>query len=304
MMFARIFNQALITAELAPDGPVLIKEGGVSLDPAAPEMAFVRTWRGGRATVYLPGSSLKGVLRAHGERLLATALGPDAAEDPFQFDLPRRQAAREARKPEGTPAVYRRSCEADRLFGSTEIASRFRIADAYPTAATLDAANRTEVRYEVQVDRPSQAGKNPRELEGVTDGRFALSATLENFELWMLALVLQSLDDLEAGLLQIGHGKSRGRGAVKLFEPSVSLRWLGRRPERLQGTGASAPLREGYGLSPKDSVEPPPGAKAEEAGLFAGYRFTGWPVVRGLRDALAPAWLDLVERSGRNGDGA
>lgn len=302
-MFARIYNQALITAELAPDGPVLIKEGGVSLDPAAPEMAFVRTLRAGRATVYLPGSSLKGVLRAQGERLLATALGPQAAEDPFQFDSPRRKVAREARKERGTAAVYRESCEADRLFGSTELAGRLRVADAYPTDGTLDAANRTEVRHEVAIERATQAGKNPREFEAVVAGRFALQATIENFELWMLTLVLQVLEDLEGGLLQIGHGKSRGRGAVKVLGPAVTLRWLGARPPELRGTGCDEALRAGYGLSPNDKATLPAGAEEETAGLFAGYRFEEWEGVRRLRDAVAPSWHELVHRNGRNGHG-
>lgn len=304
-MFARIYNQALITAELAPDGPLLVKEGGVSLDPAAPEMAFVRTQRNGRPTVYLPGSSLKGVLRAHGERLLATALGPQAAEDPFQFESPRRKVARQARKDRDTAAVYRESCEADRLFGSTELAGRFRVADAYPTEATFDAANRTEVRYEVQVERATQAGKHPREFEAVTGGRFTLRATLENFELWMVALVLQALDDLDAGLLQVGHGKSRGRGAVRVLEPIVTLRWLGNLPPELRGTGYSDELRPAYGLSANDEASLPSGAVEETSGLFAGYRFGGWLLARALRDAMAPAWRDLAQRvAGSNGHGA
>src|SRR5690606_22550240 len=136
--------------------------------------AFVRTIHGGEPTVYLPGSSLKGVVRAHAERLLATEIGEAAAEDPFD-DGPRRERAKAARRADqpDRPAVYRASCEADRLFGSTEVAGRFRIADALPTPETLATANRTEIRFSVAIDRAKQSVRHgPFDQEAVTGGRF------------------------------------------------------------------------------------------------------------------------------------
>lgn len=302
-MFRKLYNRALFEASIEPDGPILIVEGGTSLDPTAPDLAFVRTWRGSASTVYLPGSSLKGVVRSHAERLLATELTEGAAEDPFE-DGARRGQAKKARGayPPDRPAVFKASCESDRVFGSTEIAGRFRISDALPASdESAAAANRTEIRYGVSIDRAKQSVRHgPFEQEAVTGGAFRLRAVMENFELWMLALVLQVLRDLDEGFVQIGHAKTRGFGTVRLSEPSLRLLWPGPRPAKIQGAGAretSSERRTAYGLTEGDQVARPPAAVDDSAGLFSGYRFTGWEPLGGLLDLLVSGpWKNHVER--------
>lgn len=291
-MFRKLYNQALLTGTLVPDGPLLVVQGGVAHDPSAPDLAFVRTVRAGRSTVYLPGSSLKGALRAYAERLLATYVGVAAAEDPFRQEAsPRRQAAAAAREKGSTPEVFRLSCEADRLFGSTEIAGRLRVSDALPPPAEEAAANRTEVRYGVAIDRAKQSVKaGPFEQEAVTQGSFALQVTLENFDLWMLSLLLQCLADLHAGLIPLGHGKTRGFGTVRLDSPKLVLRWPGRAPAELRGAGACEPdeeVRHAYGLSGDDRALLPAGGATAAFGLFSGYGYDGWPGLEAVLGALA-----------------
>jgi CRISPR-associated protein Csm3 len=307
-MFRKLYNRALFEAEIEPDGPVLIVEGGgkggLSLDPTAPDLGFVRTWHRGESTVYLPGSSLKGVIRSHAERLLATEIGEAAAEDPFEAG-PRRAEAKRARSAEtpDRPAVFRASAESDRIFGSTEIAGRFRIADALPSSVESSAlANRTEIRYGVGIDRAKQSARRGAlfEQEAVTGGRFRLRAVLENFELWMLALALQTFRDVEDGFVQIGHAKTRGFGTIRLREPALRLLWPGERPARLQGAGAreaSEEKRTAYGLSPGDEEDVPAGAEQDSAGLFSGYRLVGWDALDGLLGVLvAGPWRRHVAR--------
>ena len=67
-----------LEVKIIPDGPILVKspqEGTV--DPAVPDMSFVRTRSpvSGHSglTVYLPGSSLKGVLRSPWDFVLKSA---------------------------------------------------------------------------------------------------------------------------------------------------------------------------------------------------------------------------------------
>lgn len=305
-MFRKLYNQALLTGRLEPDGPLLVVQGGAAVDPMAPDLAFVRTSHNGRSTVYLPGSSLKGVLRAHAERILATEIGEPAAEDPFDFRSARRTAASDARRRDtsDTPAVYRLSCEADRLFGSTQIAGRLRIGDALPAEGTAEAANRTEIRYGVAINRAKQSVQvGPFEQEAVTSGAFEVRATLENFELWMLSLLLQALRDLHEGLVQVGHAKSRGFGTVRLRDPVLVLRWPGEAPARLEGAGArepSADVRKRYRLEEGDAVEPPAGGEPITEGLFSGRRYAGWPSIDAVLQALAGApWRRFVA-SGRH----
>jgi len=306
-MFRKLYNQAIFSGSLRPDGPLLVVQGGASLDPLAPDLAFVRTMRDGEPTVYLPGSSLKGVLRAQGERLLATAIGDSAAEEPFNFKAPRRQEAqREHERKDGkTAAVYALSCEADRLFGSTQIAGRLRIGDAHPaTPEAATAANRTEVRYGVAISRAKQSVQvGPFEQEAVTGGSFGFRATLENFELWMLSLMLQVFRDLHEGLVQVGHSKSRGFGTVLVDEPSLRLRWPGTPPARLEGVGAresSAAVRHAYALDAEDWVELPARSSVEREGLFGAYRYQGWEEVDRVQDLLATGpWPRFVARARR-----
>lgn len=304
-MFRKLYNRALFEGVLEPDGPLLIVQGGLSLDPTAPDLAFVRTRNRGAETVYLPGSSLKGVVRAHAERLLATEIGLHAAEDPFDTEAHHRGRAKEHRKNLDRPAVYAASCAADRLFGSTEIAGRFRISDAFPTEETSDEANRTQVRYSVAVDRPSQKPKGAAlfEQEAVTDGAFRLRAIVENFELWMLALLLQAFRDLADGLVQIGHAKTRGFGSVRLSSPSLQLLWPGSRPKRLEGAGVrerDPKLRAAYGLSEDDVAGLPAEAEEHGSGMLQGYVFRAWPALEPLLETLAGGpWSGYVERARR-----
>ncbi|MCZ7575155.1 MAG: RAMP superfamily CRISPR-associated protein [Ardenticatenaceae bacterium] len=79
-MLKQLVNECLITLHIAPEGPVLVKSGVATV--SGPDMAFVRTWRRGEPQVYLPGSSLKGVLRSHAERIARTLRMPSAC-DPF-----------------------------------------------------------------------------------------------------------------------------------------------------------------------------------------------------------------------------
>jgi len=306
-MFRKLYNQALLTAELVPDGPVLIKEGGSSPDPAAPDLAFVRCWHNGHPTVYLPGSSLKGVLRAHAERLLATEVHPAAAEDPFDFSARRRVAAGEARGDGDTALTYRASCEADRLFGSVHVAGRLRIGDAFPSPDSSATANRTEIRWGVGIRRESGAGQNPFEQEAVTGGHFCFRLTLENYDLWMLALALQVVADLHAGFVQIGHSKSRGFGAVTVAKPALELRWPGGRPQLLEGAGAREPdaaRRDRYGLDAEDAVAFPEGATERRVGLLGGARFAGWDSLDQLQAQLVPRWSAFVAVARKEADSA
>lgn len=77
-MHGRLYNELSLEIAIMPQTPLLIKSGQkASIDPALPDMQFVRTRRRlpkgeVNEVVYIPGSSLRGVVRAHAERLLRT----------------------------------------------------------------------------------------------------------------------------------------------------------------------------------------------------------------------------------------
>jgi CRISPR/Cas system CSM-associated protein Csm3 (group 7 of RAMP superfamily) len=84
-MHKRFVNHCTINLTLIADGPILIKSGKEGADPTKPDMEFVETYHAGGRSIYLPGSSLKGAIRAHAERIVRT-VGKDR-RDPNNSDI-------------------------------------------------------------------------------------------------------------------------------------------------------------------------------------------------------------------------
>src|SRR5438874_11312364 len=82
-MFKRLVNTCDIRLGIQSTGPLLVRSGLPTT--TGPDMTFVRTNRGGREEIYLPGSSLKGAIRSQAERIVRTIWGLDdpRACDPF-----------------------------------------------------------------------------------------------------------------------------------------------------------------------------------------------------------------------------
>jgi len=218
---------------IRPDGPILIKssqEGAV--DPAIPDMSFIRTRspvvNHPGTTVYLPGSSLKGVLRSYCEGIgRALGLRPEVC-DPFnEKSSCRCEADPNTEMP--VPERYQTSCHICRLFGSTRLGGRIAIADAYPTQETIAVTNTTSQRTGVGIDR--LLGSSFRgalyDFEVVERGAFLTRIKIENFELWQVGLLALALRDLNEGHLRIGFGTSRGMGFVKADVRMAEVRYTG-----------------------------------------------------------------------------
>lgn len=292
-MFKALYNQAIFEASLVPNGPVLIRAGQASIDPTAMDMSPVRTTLSdGRQTVYLPGPSLKGVLRAHAERLLRS-IGMNVC-DPFSNKSDCRTIDQKA----NGPTAYSKSCKACRTFGSTSLAGRFRIGDAYPDTDSFAAANTTEGRHGVGIDR--KTGGSARgvlyDLEVITSGRFVIRATLENYQLWQLGLVLQTFWDLDNGLVQVGSCKSRGMGSMHVVEPSLATFALKNTGREVLGMDdlANGNLKD-YGLVKESSIKLPDSAKTIQRGLKQGAKLSGWEPITELLTTLGEGpWSELA----------
>jgi len=267
-MLRQLVNECIIGLAIRPDGPILIKSGIETV--SGPDMAFVRTWRNGEPQVYLPGSSLKGVLRSHAERIART-FGETKACDPFSQDgltmfCGHRFEARKKRFNESpdNAKVYAGSCPICRLFGSTWYGGRLATADAYAEGRPPN----TEQRDGVGIDRfTGGAARGAKfELEVVTSGTFLTTLHIRNFELWQLGLVGFLLQDLKDGLIRVGMGKSRGLGKVRGEVRSIRMDFLGPRaptPENgqltLKGVGSLVPseMAQAYDMVCPDEVTVP-----------------------------------------------
>ncbi|MCB0020839.1 MAG: hypothetical protein KDE09_23755, partial [Anaerolineales bacterium] len=128
-------NQLVLDLIIEPDGPLLIKSGNESgADPTLPSMNFVRTQHpiSGEQTIYLPGASLKGVIRSHSERILRSLLPENERNCCDPLDR-RSNCGTRTRNERDTARQYEQLCLACRLYGHTTHYSHFLAADAYPT---------------------------------------------------------------------------------------------------------------------------------------------------------------------------
>lgn len=237
-MLKRLVNEARFHLLIEATGPLLVKSGHASI--TGPDMTPVRVHRDGTWQVYLPGSSLKGVLRSHIERIGRTVntvsgvvcnpflqvrdVGPARggymdASCGSKFEA-RERAGEQSLSNE---TAYADSCPACRLFGSTAFIGRVSIGDAY----LIDpGAGRTEQRDGVGIDRLTGGAANRAkfDLEAVSPGaRFLAPVLLRNFECWQLGALCLAVQDLEDELIRIGSGRSRGLGQVRgsFYEPAA-----------------------------------------------------------------------------------
>jgi CRISPR type III-A-associated RAMP protein Csm5 len=156
-MHKRFVNHCTIDLTLIPDGPILIKSGREGADPTKPDMEFVETYHAGGRSIYLPGSSLKGAIRAHVERIVRT-VGKESfdssnpnipwANNPLRDE--HEYLKDRNNKPLQPPEIYKKSSFTDQMFGNTSIASRVRIKDAYPINSKQI---KVEERNGVAIDR-------------------------------------------------------------------------------------------------------------------------------------------------------
>ncbi len=268
-MFAQQLNQIRVDLSITPKAPLLIRSGrkGGGADPTRPDLECVRTAWGGANSVYLPGSSLKGVMRAHAERLLLSE------NVPITTTFGDRGAFHQ--KSPG-PDVYAGSSPLGRTFGNLHLKGHLAVSDHLPgghdeagseeRVAQVALANAVEQRNGVAIDRllGSAAGKALFDQEVVVQGRFDGRILLRNVQLYQLALVLLVLRDLDQGYVQIGSGTTRGNGWVgaEVRRIVIETRRGKGSLEELKGVGALSPDASAYGLFGGDVVPLPAGMSA------------------------------------------
>ncbi|MBM3677890.1 MAG: hypothetical protein FJW96_08420 [Actinobacteria bacterium] len=234
-MFHVSRNRAVLTVRIDTRSPLLIKAASAPLDPTRAELAAVRTRHASLGeTVYIPGSSLKGVLRSAVERSFrdrAIARLPQVC-DPLAGQT---SCGERLRNERDGAARHRAHCPACRMFGSTALRGRIAIRDLFPFDPSRDPAdpasheskgraNRTELRPRVSINRLS-GGTNPSalfDMEVVPAGAsFWGEIALVNYQLWQLGALLRAIGELNKGTIRLGGGKSHGLGRIGLSIVSV-----------------------------------------------------------------------------------
>ena len=217
MNHLKLLNRYVLRCTLASEAAVHVGTGVASLDSDAP---VVR--ENGRP--YLPGSSLRGVMRSTVERIMntlaegscCTLFQPEGAAACDAGSQKRREELESLTSAELDRAKNSlRFCPVCRLFGSTLMASRLKVGDAFPQEGDSGQPNR---RDGVGIDRDTGTAKDKikfdfEALEQRCDFQFTVQ--LENAEPSDLGLLYVALKEMEHGF-DVGGKRSRGLGRVKL----------------------------------------------------------------------------------------
>jgi CRISPR-associated RAMP protein (TIGR02581 family) len=169
-------------------------------------------------------------------------------------------------EPSFNPVIYRDSCPACRLFGSTFFAGRVYTNDAYLTG-NPGIKLYTEPRDCVGIDRFSggAADRAKFKIDVVSAGvTFETDMYLKNFEIWQLGAMMVILQDLEDEIIRVGSGKSRGLGKIKGAADQITIQYIesnlnGKQPNQVWGLGKFLQPDE-YGTFSDDTLtlEKPP----------------------------------------------
>ncbi len=250
-MLKRHLCDARFELEIEVKGPVLIKSGEAGF-ATGPDMSFVRSnaYGGETPLPYLPGTSLKGVIRSQVERIARTLSAPETTAVclPYSFDNgPEQSCGKRFDKKTPKPQVYRGECLACRMFGSLEFKGRVNIDDAY---AVDPGKLRLEVRDGVAIDRKTGGAAAKYDLEVLTAGTFKTTILANNFELWQLGALGLVLADLWDERIRFGLGTSRGLGHVRGEIKKAEIRYSAKHDETLVGIErlVSAAEKDQYGL--------------------------------------------------------
>jgi len=210
--FDLLRERIVLTGTLTTRTALHIGGGAGELD--AVDLPVVKTLRG---DPFIPGSSLKGVVRSTIEALIrAAGIEGLRACDPLDEDA---SCGNHTHR----DAPLRDHCVVCRLFGSHLVASHVRFSDAH--LIRCGGPSPLEKRDGVAIDRDLRiaAHRKKYDVEVVTPGTaFSLEVLVQNPEEWLMGLLVAGLEPMENGFAALGGFTSRGLGRVDIVWTSLT----------------------------------------------------------------------------------
>lgn len=240
MVWDKFENRLVLMAELVAETGLRIGAGGQSADPVASDLPVMKTVDG---RPFIPGSSLRGVLRSHVERIVRVfesdqvgngkgACNPltmsEEGDALFHACVTNPQVEAWRNELRNTAdsdhifaqRVWDKSCRICRVFGSPWLASRVRISDL-PCVNGAEA----ETRDAIAINREKETVENKYDFEAVPVGsRFKLEIIADNLDEVERGLLWLGIEELQRGQILLGGFKGRGLGRVKLDK--LQLRFM------------------------------------------------------------------------------
>lgn len=195
----------------------------------------------GTGQPFIPGASLKGVLRSNIEAFLRSfqtktnglacfCVGDKASKETESEEalaygpcITNKQKKKLITRSDADAAFWEKSCWVCRAFGSPWIASKVQIIDM-PIVSQWR-AEFLRVRDGVAIDRESETAQTQMkfDFEVVPPGvQFGFEVLIENPEDHEMGMLVLGLDMLNEGLALLGGNKSRGLGRVRIDIEEIS----------------------------------------------------------------------------------
>lgn len=205
-IFRESSSDVKVCLTISPNSPLLIQ---------SPEEATGNTIhclsynKGNEKVYYIPGSSLKGVLRSHTEKIFYHLLSvhPDSDIDKKKKDYQNGQD------------LYNDLNEVNQLFGHKDFKGRLTIDDAFFSNESI----MIDKRVNVAIDRFRGGQKDGAlfEPEMIVKGRAPVTIRLKNPTEWQLFWLMLLLRDFQEGKIRVGSKSSIGFG--QLHSDLISL---------------------------------------------------------------------------------
>lgn len=265
-MLKATLNELIIQLDLEVAAPLLVKARDRTEEEEKayeqhygkkpPAMDWVRLRAPDEGPPYIPGSSIKGVLRSHAEKIARTLAFPNfGCCNPF-VEVKEALAAAEweascsdkfhqreqGGKHISSVQAYHDACPICKLFGCAKLASRLLIDDTYLKGNQYVIERRDGVAIDRFTGGASAGAKY--DMEVMVRGTFPTCFYLRNFERWQAGLLAYVLQDLADTRLRFGYGKRRGLGKVKGVVREIKLTYFGVMP---QGCTDANPIVAGIG---------------------------------------------------------
>ncbi len=226
-----LIRRVTFHVRLIPRTPFRIGAGKGTVPTALSELPVVRITRTtGRESAYIPGSSLKGVLRSCCELIARTLLGPNEACNPVSRQSCGQVHGREFETNlrfsnyEGCFNVLNNICLICKIFGSTLSASLIEVEDAFPETEPAVAVRRC-----IAIDRTTGASAHGAlfDYEYIAPTTsFTTKVHCLNLPNYALGLLVEAFNQIDSGLFGIGGFKSRGLGRFSVEITRIEITHL------------------------------------------------------------------------------
>lgn len=217
-------NKYIIIGTLVAETPLHIGAGTLDFSPTAVDNPVIKDEK---SNPFIPGSSLKGVLRSFLERIVpaiyskeeyssCNIISGSCIDDNFLKNIKSSNCSDE----EKAITVYNKQCDVCKLFGGNAFASKIHIKDS----KLIGDKAYTQIRDGVAIDRDTLIAANRKKynFESVAAGtKFNFEMSIDNLEDKQKELVKILINYLENGEMKVGGKTSAGLGSIKLINTKI-----------------------------------------------------------------------------------